>query len=117
MMRNSHIYVEYESIPYGAFASVYDEARIPASAVVQDYNAEELIAETPDDQILAVGPESMATGYLLASKPLTAVRLAALPQESVAILAAETDHDPSQFSLLAWGSPPHREDRTLSEFA
>jgi hypothetical protein len=69
------VQLAYESIPYDEVSALFLLSSLPSDAVVRDADAEKLIEATPAEEIVAVAPVSMATGYLLAQEPPTAVKL------------------------------------------
>lgn len=111
-----NIHADYDSVPYGAVASLPETESIPASSYALDARAEAVLAETPDELVLAAAPESLATAYSLAATSLTVQRLDGLPEPTYRELADRVDVDCSAYEVLVWGSRPRREDHELSEF-
>lgn len=110
-MRDKHPYLVYESIPYDEVSALFPVASLPSDAVVRDTAAEELIEATADDEIVAVAPVSMATGYLLAQEPLTVVKLS--HASGVKTRAASI----KGYEVLVRGRPRKRRNYSLRGFA
>lgn len=75
--RNTH--VRYDSVPYGEATHMRSGRTVPASAIRKRDRAAREIQRADDDAIVAAAPTSMATSVHPALMPLTAVRLAAVP--------------------------------------
>lgn len=116
-MIGNHVYVTYDSVPYGAVPWLPEPDIVDPSAVVRGVRAEEILAETPDDRVLAVAPESLATAYRLGGEPLTVLELAELPATARRTLADSVEGDSTGYEYLAWGSAPERQNHVLGEFA
>ncbi|ERG99155.1 MAG: hypothetical protein J07HQX50_00297, partial [Haloquadratum sp. J07HQX50] len=107
-MRDEHLHLVYDSIPYDEVSDLFQIPSLANDAVVQNANAEELIEATPDEAIIAVAPVSMATGYALAHKPLTAVKLSQLSGTgSLPVPMGE-------YELLVRGRPRRRHNHSLA---
>lgn len=110
-MRDKHPYLVYENIPYDEVSGLFPVSSLPADAVVRDADAKDLIEATPAAEIVAVAPVSMATGYLLAQEPLTAVKLAH-------VVGVETLPDTiTDYEILVRGRPRNRQNHSLREYA
>jgi hypothetical protein len=110
-MRNRDSHLVYDSIPYDEVSELLPLSSLPSEAVVRDAAAVELVETVPDERILAVSPVSMATGYLLAQKPFTAVKFHHLSEENT--LPELSDG----YEVLVLGRPRDRRNHSLSEYA
>jgi hypothetical protein len=110
-MLDEHPYLIYDTIPYGEVTDLFPLSSLSQKAIVRDGAALEAIDATPAEDIVAVAPVSMATGYKLAQEPLQAVRLDRLPaREAVPDKLAD-------YELLVRGRPTQHSNHTLSEYA
>lgn len=112
-MRGKHPYLVYESIPYDEVSALFPVSSLPREAVVRDADAEELIEATSAEEIVAVAPVSMATGYLLAQEPLTAVKLSHI--SGVETLPASIED--YEVLVRVRGRPRKRQNHSLREYA
>lgn len=73
-MHTEHLHRRYRSTPHDEVSGLFPLSALPGDGVVHNRNAVAPL-ETPDESTVAVAPVSLATSYLLAQTPLTAVRL------------------------------------------
>lgn len=110
-MRIRHSYLVYDSVPYDEVATLLPFSSLPSAAVTREARAAERLAETDDDDILAVGPVSMATGYRIAQEPLTVVDLSLIDDTVTGSVPID------EYELLVIGRPRDRENHSLTEYA
>lgn len=110
-MRDRHPHCVYESLPYDEVSDLFPVSSLPCGAVVRDLDAQDLLEVTPAEEIVAVAPVSMATGYLLAQEPLTAVHLSHV--SGVETLPGSIE----DYEVLVLGRPRKRRNHPLREYA
>ncbi|WP_157500687.1 hypothetical protein [Halobacterium sp. CBA1126] len=114
LARNPH--VVYDSIPYDETEALRPLEALPAAAVVTHDEAVARLEDASDDEILAIEPVSMATGYHLGQTPLTTITIDELPTETISQLAATTARDITAYRYIVLGNQSHHENRTLREY-
>lgn len=78
MMRSRNSYVVYESTPYDETEALRPLENLPAAAITTHDQAFARLEDATDDEVLAVAPVSMVTGYHLTQMPLTVITIEAL---------------------------------------
>jgi hypothetical protein len=116
-MLTKNLHVRFDAVNYGALSALTPTEDLPTDAVARRDRAVAALEETPEDAVLAVAPESLATGYRLAQEPLTAVRLCALPAATARTVADRVGRDVDAYDLLVWGRPGARENHSLRKYA
>lgn len=111
-----NLHRRFDSIPYGAVSAVFPVESLPVGTWHQHDAAAERLESTPESDVLAVAPESMATGYKLAQSPLTVVSLDALPQRAAPEVLDELPARVREYSILVFGRPATAENRRLREY-
>jgi hypothetical protein len=109
-MRSKNSHLVYDSIPYDEVSELLPPSSLPSEAVVRDAAAVELVETVPDERILAVSPVSMATGYWLAQRPFTVVKLHHLSEENTIPELSDG------YEVLVLGRPRDRRNQSLSEY-
>jgi hypothetical protein len=116
-MSHENLHVRFDSVPYGAVSSIFPVESLPRSAWDRYDAAAERFESASEADVVAVAPESMATGYQLVQRPLTVVSIAELPEEFRTELLAEAPETLGAYSLLVFGRPTDAENHTLREYA
>jgi hypothetical protein len=98
-------------------SSLFPVASLPARAWVRHDAAAERLESVPADAVLAVAPESMATGYKLAQTPLTVVLVDELPASVRDSLLESVNVSLRDYRLLVLGRPEDRANHRLREYA
>lgn len=112
-MSQGNLYVQFDSVPYGVASSLLPvESLSPEVWARHDAAAERLESVAASD-VLAVAPESMATGYKLAQMPLTVVSLDELATE---IRAPVVEAASGNYSLLVLGRTTEPVNHRLREY-
>jgi hypothetical protein len=112
-MHKANYHVRFDSVPYGVASPLLPVESLPPEGWARhDAAAERLDSVAPSD-VLAVAPESMATGYRLARMPLTVVSLDELAAEvrTPVVEAASGD-----YSLLVLGRATEPVNHRLREY-
>lgn len=106
----------YESVPYDEAGALRPLEDLPAAAVTTHDQAVARLEGASDDEVLAVAPVSMATGYHLGQMPLTVITINELPTETISQLAAATTCDIASYRYIALGKRPAHENHTLRKY-
>lgn len=115
-MSTENLHVRFASVPYGTVSSIFPVESLPRTAWDLYDAAVERFESASESDVVAVAPESMATGYALVQRPLTVVSLADLPSGIRAELLAEAPETLRERSLLVFGRPTDAENHTLREY-
>lgn len=116
-MSSGNLHIRYASVPYGSVSELLPVETLSPAAYWQHDSAAERIQSASDSEIVAIAPESMATGYRLGQHPLTAIDLDSLSEARYERLDEGTRSELRGHSILVLGQFPDHENRTLREFA
>jgi len=81
MMRSRNSHVVYESVPYDETGALRPLDDLSAAAVTTHDQALARLEGASHDEVLAVAPVSMATGYHLTQMPLTVITINELQEQ------------------------------------
>jgi hypothetical protein len=112
-MSQGNPHVRFDSVPYSAARSVLPVESLSPEVWARHDIAAEWLESVPASDILAVAPESMATGYKLAQMPLTVVSLDDLP---VAVRTSVVEAASGDYSLLVLGRATNQVNHRLREY-
>lgn len=109
-MQDKHLYIIYESVPYDEVSDILSMSSLPNNAIVRNRDANKLMEMTPDEDIVAVAPVSLATSCQLSKEPLTAVKLSHVSEVEMNSVSL------SEFRILVRGRPQARLNHSLAEY-
>lgn len=112
-MSQANPHVRFDSVPYGVASSLLPVESLSPDVWARHDAAAERLESVPASDVLAVAPESMATGYKLAQMPLTVVSLDELAAEvSTPVVEAAS----GDYSLLVLGQAAEPVNHRLREY-
>ncbi|WP_049926265.1 hypothetical protein [Natronomonas moolapensis] len=112
----SYDFAERETVQFGVVSELFPVAELDAP-LVQSRDAQLRREALDEEAIIAVAPESMATGYHLGSHELTLIAIDDLPKALTRAVSAAVDGPIEAYSHIQLGKRIESgSNRSLSEF-
>lgn len=106
----------YRFVDHRAVSWLFPLEEQPTEAVVQGRDAVRLVEERPTTDFIGIRPSGLASSYDLRQRPLTAIRLSALPAERRERIEGLVASPPAD-GLLLFGSVDRvSPDHSLAEY-
>lgn len=115
-MRTEHFDTDAETVPYDTLEPLVPPESLASESVARGAAGAALLRGADPDRVVVAAPVSTATGYHLASMPLTVVRVDALDDPVREHLASAAGLDLGTTRLVVFGRNRQR-DHALEEFA